>query len=59
MTIPELKEQVSKLLFEQSTMEHDWDSRNEWVKEMYRKQADRIFDLITQSGWDIKPKDQK
>ena len=57
MTIQELKERISKMLFEETTMEHDWDSRNEWVKEMYRKKTEQIFSLITEGGWVVKPED--
>jgi hypothetical protein len=51
MTYQELREQVAKLIFHQTTMEHDWEVRKDWVKDQYRKDADEIFILIKESGW--------
>ncbi len=58
MTYQELREQVAIMIFHQTTMEHDWEKRKDWVKEQYRKDADEIFNLIKESGWVILPKDQ-
>ncbi len=52
----ELRERVAQKLFHQSTMEHDWDTRRDFVKDMYRKQADQIFNLIKDSGWELRPR---
>jgi hypothetical protein len=56
MTYQELREQIAKVLFHHTTMEHDWESRKEWVKDSYRKEADEIFNLIKEWGWIIIPK---
>ena len=58
MTYKELREQIAKMIFHQTTMEHDWDARKDWVKNQYRKDADEIFNLIKEAGWIIPPKDQ-
>jgi len=58
MTYQELREQIAKMIFHQTTMEHDWDARKDWVKNQYRKDADEIFNLIKEAGWIIPPKDQ-
>jgi hypothetical protein len=58
MTYQELREQIAKMLFHQTTMEHDWESRKEWVKDTYRKDTDEIFNLIKEAGWVILPKDK-
>jgi len=57
MTYQELKEEIAKLIFHQTTMEHDWNSRKDWVKDTFRKDTDEIFKLINESGWEIVPKD--
>jgi hypothetical protein len=56
MTYQELREQIAKLLFYHTPMEHDWESRKEWVKDTYLKEADEILNLIRESGWTIIPK---
>ena len=56
MTYQELREEIAKKLFHQTTMEHDWDSRKDWVKDQYRKDVDEIFELIEKSGWELNPK---
>ena len=53
MTYQELREEIAKKLFYQTTMEHDWDSRKDWVKDQYRKDVDEIFELIEKSGWEL------
>ena len=58
MTYQELREQIAKMIFHQTTMEHDWEARKEWVKDMYRKDTDEIFNLIKEAGWVILPKDK-
>ena len=58
MTYQELREQIAKMIFHQTTMEHDWESRKDWVKDQYRKDVDEIINLIQESGWVILPKDQ-
>jgi phosphoribosyl-ATP pyrophosphohydrolase len=57
MTYQELKEEIAKLIFHQTTMEHDWNSRKDWVKDTFRKDTDEIFKLINEAGWEIVPKD--
>jgi hypothetical protein len=56
VTYQELREEIAKILFYQTTMEHDWDSRKDWVKDQYRKDVDEIFELIKKSGWELNPK---
>jgi hypothetical protein len=46
------------MIFHQTTMEHDWDARKDWVKDQYRKDADEIFNLIKEAGWVLRPKDR-
>jgi hypothetical protein len=58
MAFEELREQIAKTLFSQTTMEHDWESRRDWVKDQYRKDADEIFDIIEKSGRVLNPKAQ-
>ncbi len=58
MTYPELKEEIAKMIFHQTTMEHDWDSRKDWVKDTFRKDADEILKFINAAGWEIVPKDR-
>jgi hypothetical protein len=53
VTYQELREEIAKKLFYQTTMEHDWDSRKDWVKDQYRKDVDEIFELIEKSGWEL------
>ena len=57
MTYQELREQMAKMIFHQTTMEHDWESRKDWVKDQYRKNVDEIVNLIQESGWVILQKD--
>ena len=57
MTYQELREQIAKMIFHQTTMEHDWEERKDWVKDQYRKNVDEIVNLIQESGWVILPKD--
>ena len=45
------------MIFHQTTMEHDWESRKDWVKDQYRKNVDEIVNLIQESGWVILQKD--
>lgn len=58
MTYQELRELIAKMLFHQTTMEHDWESRKDWVKDTYRKDTDEILKLINEAGWEIVPKDR-
>jgi hypothetical protein len=58
MTYLELREEISKMIFHQTTMEQDWESRKDWVKDMYRKDTDQIMNLIKEAGWVILPKEQ-
>ena len=58
MTYQELKEEIAKMIFHQTTMEHDWDLRQDWVKDTFRKDTDEILKLINESGWEIVPKDR-
>jgi hypothetical protein len=58
MEYPELREAIAKMIFHQTTMEQDWESRKDWVKEMYRKDTDQIINLIKEAGWVVQPKDQ-
>jgi hypothetical protein len=58
MTYQELREQTAQMIFHQTTMEHDWDARKDWVKDQYRKDADEIFNLIKEAGWVLQPKDR-
>jgi hypothetical protein len=57
MTYQELREQIAKTIFHQTTMERDWDARKDWVKDQYRKDADEIFKIIRDAGWLIQPPD--
>ena len=43
MTYSELREQIAKIVFHQTTMEHDWEARKDWVKDTFRKDTDEIF----------------
>jgi hypothetical protein len=56
MTYQELKEEIAKMIFHQTTMEHDWELRKDWVKDTYRKDTDELFKLISDAGWEIVPK---
>jgi hypothetical protein len=58
MEYPELRENIAKMIFHQTTMEQDWESRKDWVKDMYRKDTDQIMTLIKEAGWVVHPKDQ-
>ena len=58
MTYQELKEEIAKMIFHQTTMEHDWDSRKDWVKDTFRKDTDEILKIINEAGWEIVPKDR-
>ena len=58
MTYSELREQIAKIIFHQTTMEHDWEARRDWVKDTFRKDTDEIFKAIEEAGWIIQPKDQ-
>jgi hypothetical protein len=58
MTYQELREKIAQMIFHQTTMEHDWEARKDWVKDMYRKDVDEIFNLIKESGWVVQPKDR-
>ncbi len=58
MTYQELREQIAKMLFHQTTMEHDWEPRKDWVKDIYRKNTDEILNLIKEAGWVVLPKGQ-
>jgi hypothetical protein len=58
MTYSELREQIAKIVFHQTTMEHDWEARKDWVKDTFRKDTDEIFKAIADGGWIIMPKDQ-
>jgi phosphoribosyl-ATP pyrophosphohydrolase len=58
MTYQELKEEIAKMIFHQTTMEHDWDSRKDWVKDTFRKDTDEILKFINEAGWEIVPKDR-
>ena len=41
MTYQELREQIAQMIFHQTTMERDWEARQDWVKDMYRKDYNR------------------
>ena len=58
MTHSELREQIAKIIFHQTTMEHDWEPRRDWVKDTFRKNTDEIFKAIEEAGWIIQPKDE-
>jgi hypothetical protein len=58
VTYQELREQIAKMLFHQTTMEHDWEVRKDWVKDTYLKNTDEIFNLIKEAGWIILPKEK-
>jgi hypothetical protein len=58
MTYQELREQIAQMIFHQTTMERDWEARQDWVKDMYRKDVDEIFNLIQKAGWLLQPKDK-
>ena len=58
MTYQELREQIAIMIFHQTTMERDWEARKDWVKDMYRKDVDEIFNLIQEAGWLLQSKDQ-
>jgi hypothetical protein len=58
VTYQELREQIAKMLFHQTTMEYDWEVRKDWVKDTYLKNTDEIFNLIKEAGWIILPKEK-
>jgi hypothetical protein len=58
MTYSELREQIAKIIFHQTTMELDWEARRDWVKDTFRKDTDEIFKAVEEAGWIIQPKDQ-
>ncbi len=58
MTYSELREQIARIIFHQTTMERDWEARKDWVKDTFRKETDEIFNAIKEAGWVILPKDQ-
>jgi hypothetical protein len=56
-TLEELKEKIAELLFLQTTMEHDWESRKDWVKDEYRNKVNEVFKLIEKEGYVLKTKE--
>ena len=50
LTFSELREQIAKTIFYQTTMEHDWEPRKDWVKDTFRKETDEIFNVIKKLG---------
>jgi hypothetical protein len=58
LTYSELREQIAKTIFHQTTMERDWEPRKDWVKDTFRKNTDEIFNVLKEAGWVILPKDQ-
>ncbi|MGA7674052.1 MAG: hypothetical protein WCA78_03290 [Rhizomicrobium sp.] len=57
-TYAELREQIAEMLFHQTTMEHNWEERKDWVKDTYYKDTDELFNVIKEAGWVLIPKGQ-
>ena len=58
MMFLELREQIAALMCRQVSLDKDWESNSMWLKEMYRKNAGQILDLIDKNGWVLQPKTQ-